>query len=67
MADIGKMTRNYLVARDGAIKREGAAMSRLSNRTGYGVEMLRSIAYGRKTPDMGNECARKLREAVRRG
>lgn len=67
MPDIGKMTKNYLVARDGAIKREGVAMLRLSNRTGYGVEMLRSIAYGRKTPDRSNECARKLREAVRRG
>lgn len=67
MSDIGEMTKSYLVARDKAVKREGAAMLRLSKRTGYSVEMLRSIAYGRKAPDRSNECARKLRDAVRRG
>lgn len=66
MAYTSKLLHAYLTSRDGAIAREGRAMLRLANTTGYSVEALRSFAYGRRSPQ---PCPRraKLLKAIRRG
>ena len=70
MNDMSKtqgMVRDYLTRRDGAITRDGKAMARLSKTTGYSVESLRSIAYGRREPDTSTARGKKLVRTVRRG
>ena len=67
MSRICNLTHAYLTKRDGSITRDGAAMARIAKRTGYSVESLRSIAYGRREPANGSERRRKLYQAVRNG
>ena len=62
-----KNLQDYLIERDGAVSREGRAMLRLSKTTGYSVETLRSIAYGRRKLCDRGERAKKLRRALSRG
>lgn len=66
MSDIKTLLSAHLTKRDGAIRREGAAMLRLVEKTGYSTEALRSFAYGRREPSPGPRRT-KLREAIRRG
>lgn len=66
MSDIQRMLHSYLTKRDGAIVRNGPAMTRVASRTGYSVEALRSYAYGRRDPRPDPRLS-KLRAMVRRG
>lgn len=64
MSDIKTLLSAHLIKRDGAIRREGAAMQRLVEKTGYSTEALRSFAYGRREPQPGPRLA-KLKAAIR--
>jgi hypothetical protein len=66
MSKIQTLLRDHLTRRDGAIRRDGPAMLRLVEKTGYSTEALRSYAYGRREPTAG-ERRKTLMEAVRRG
>lgn len=66
MTDAPTLTRAYLTSRDGAVTRNGKAMTRLAKTTGYSVETIRSIAFGRRDAAPG-ERRKKLLRAVSRG
>lgn len=56
--------KNHLDHHDGGCKRAGKEITRLAKRSGFSLETLRSMYYGRRTPSDA-ERARKLARAMR--